>query len=204
MKHTKLKIILFVITQVLKGAIKKHAAVRKHVNGRSCVVQIVLKDGSAGRTYTFTNGEVTSKAGIHPNPEVTMLFKDIDTALTFLTPGVTQAEIIHAAKNFRVMVLGPDASVVWFMQLMNLTQTAALEQGIPMPDGTRRFTTNTNGGPLFVYVKDDKIVRMTPIDLDESDAESWTITARGKQFTPARRGMINPHAQCLKSVVYSE
>jgi trimethylamine-N-oxide reductase (cytochrome c) len=204
MKHTKLKIILFVITQVLKGAIKKHAAVRKHVNGRSCVVQIVLKDGSAGRIYTFTNGEVTSKAGIHPNPEVTMLFKDIDTALTFLTPGVTQAEIIHAAKNFRVMVLGPDASVVWFMQLMNLTQTAALEQGIPMPDGTRRFTTNTNGGPLFVYVKDDKIVRMTPIDLDESDAQSWTITARGKKFTPARRGMINPHAQCLKSVVYSE
>ena len=95
-------------------------------------MQIVLKDGSAGRTYTFTNGEVTSKAGIHPNPEVTMLFKDIDTALTFLTPGVTQAEIIHAAKNFRVMVLGPDASVVWFMQLRNLTQTAALEQGIPI------------------------------------------------------------------------
>ena len=24
----------------------------------------------------------------------------------------------------------------------------------------------TNGGPVFVYVKDGKIVRMTPIDLD--------------------------------------
>ncbi len=38
MKHTKLKVILFVITQVLQGAIKKHASVRKHVNGRSCGV----------------------------------------------------------------------------------------------------------------------------------------------------------------------
>src|SRR5207248_2930116 len=82
---------------------------------------------------------------------------------TFLNPRVSQAEIIHAAKNFRVMVLGPDELVVWFMQLMNLTQKAGLEFGTAMPNGTLRYTTNTNGGPLFVYVKDDNSFRMTPI-----------------------------------------
>ena len=76
--------------------------------------------------------------------------------------------------------------------------------GTTMPDGCTRYITNTNGGPLFVYVKDDRIVRMTPIDLDAEDAPSWTIRARGKSFTPRRRAMINPHAQCLKSLVYSD
>ena len=142
-----------------------------------------------------------STAGVTAQPDVLMLFKDLATALTFLNPKVSQAEIIHAAKNFRVMVLGPDDLAVWFMQLMNLTQTAGLQMGSRMPDGSTRFVTNTNGGPLFVYVKDDKILRMTPIDLDDQDAPSWTIKARGKSFTPRRRAMINPHAQCLKSIV---
>ena len=204
MNQTKLKIILLVIVQVLRRAIKKQGLVRRHVGSRRCTVQIKLKDDSIGRIYEISSAGVKSTAGIHPSPDVLMIFKDLDTALTFLNPKVKQADIIHAAKNFRVMVLGPDELVVWFMQLMNLTQTAGLQVGTPMPDGCTRFATNTNGGPLFVYVKDDKIVRMTPIDLDEADAPSWTIHARGKNFTPRRRAMINPHAQCLKSLVYSE
>ena len=50
-----------------------------------------------------------------------------------------------------------------------------------------RFTNCTTGGPMFVDVEDGKIVRMIPIDLDENDAEGWTIEARGRDFTPPRR-----------------
>ena len=53
-----------------------------------------------------------------------------------------------------------------------------------MPDGTQRYTTMSNGGPLFVYVKDGKIVRTTVIEFDEKDAPSWSMEARGKTFTP--------------------
>lgn len=204
MKQAKLKVILLVISEVLRRAVKKHGAVRKHVGGRRAVVQIKVRDDSIGRYYEISPTGVKSTAGIHRTPDVTMLFKDVDTALVFLNPKANHAEIIHAAKNFRAMILGPDELVVWFMQLMNLTQTAGLEMGTRMADGCTRFVTNTNGGPLFVYVKDDRIVRMTPIDLDEDDAPSWTIKARGRSFTPRRRAMINPHAQCLKSLVYSE
>ena len=66
-----------------------------------------------------------------------------------------------------------------------------------------RYTSNTNGGPVFVYVKDGKIVRITPIDFDDTDAPPWTITARGKTFTPPRKTTISPHTLNFKSMIYS-
>ena len=54
--------------------------------------------------------------------------------------------------------------------------------GTPIIGGQTRYVTGTNGGPLFVYVIGGKIVRVTPIEFDENDAEPWTITIRGKRF----------------------
>ena len=45
------------------------------------------------------------------------------------------------------------------------------------------FTNCTVGGPILVHVRDGKIVRIRPLVYDETDAPSWTIEARGKQFT---------------------
>ena len=119
-------------------------------------------------------------------------------------PPPDQSEIVLAAKTFRVVVEGKDELAVWFMQLMNMINTAGLEFGTSMPDGTTRYTTVTNGGPLYVFVKDGRIVRTTPIDLDDSDAASWTIHARGKSLTPYRRATVSPHALTMKSMVYSD
>jgi len=56
-----------------------------------------------------------------------------------------------------------------------------------------------------VYVKNGKIVRITPIEFDDAeDAPSWSVTARGQTFTPPRRTTIAPHALASKSVVYSK
>ena len=96
MNQTKLKIILFVIVQVLRKAIKKHGLVRKHVGQRCVVVQIKLKDDSIGRYYEISAAGVKSSAGMHPQPDVLMLFKDLATALTFLDPKVSQSEDIPA------------------------------------------------------------------------------------------------------------
>ena len=204
MQTVVLRTILFALTHVLRRSAKKHAPVDTWLRRRNCVAQIRLKDGSIGRYYQINGGVIQSRPGIHPHPDVCLMFKDVGTALTFLKPPQNQAEIIHAVKQFRAMILGRDELVVWFMQLLGLTQSVGLQYGTPMPDGSTRFTTNTNGGPLFVYVKDNKIIRMTPIDLDERDAPSWTIRARGHAFTPKRRAFINPHAMCMKSTVYSD
>ena len=68
---------------------------------------------------------------------------------------------------------------------------------------TQRLTNATTGGPLFVDVEDGRIVRMTPIDLDDDDKGDWTIEARGRTFAPPRRTTLSPHAQAARSMVYS-
>lgn len=204
MKQALLKTILFGIVQVLKHTARKHPSFREQMKRHNCVVQIKLKDDSIGRYYTFHQGSVKSSAGIHAAPDVSLIFKDLRTALSFLKPGADMGEVVHAAKNFRVMVVGRDELCVWFMQTMQMLQTVAIEAGTKMPDGTVRYTTNTNGGPMFVYVKGGRIVRMTPIVLDETDAPSWSIQARGKTFTPQRKSTLSPHAVNLKSMVYSD
>lgn len=203
-KRALLKTILFGLAHILRRTAKKYPAFLEEIQRHNCTVQIKLKDDSLGRHYTFRNGVLTSSAGIHPKPDVTLAFKDLPTAFIFMKPPQDQAEILHAVKQFRAQVLGHDPLVVWFMQLLARTQTIGLELGTRMGDGTVRYTTNTNGGPLFVYVKDGKIVRLTPIDLDDTDAPSWSIRARGKTFTPPRKATANPHALALKSAIYSD
>src|SRR5262249_57162972 len=83
------------------------------------------------------------------------------------------------------------------------TLTAGWPFGIKLADGTMRYCNMTNGGPVFVYVKDGKIVRMTPIDFDQSDPQPWTIRARGLELTPPRKTTLAPHGQNAKSIVYS-
>lgn len=204
MRKNLIKVILFGLTFVLRKRAEKYPDFMAEMKKHNCVAQIRLKDGSLGRYYELCNGKVRSKAGIHKSPDISLIFRDIPTALIFLKPPINQAEIVHAAKQFRVVIQGRDELVVWFMQLLNKINTVGLEHGMRMADGSVRYTTNTNGGPLFVYVKDGRIVRATPINFVDEDAESWSIKARGKVFTPQRRMTVAPHALTLKSQVYSE
>ena len=75
--------------------------------------------------------------------------------------------------------------------------------GVKMGDGVVRYTNNTNGGPVFVYVKDEKIIRITPIEFDKSDPKPWTIRARGKSFTPPSKTTVSQHTLAWKSLIYS-
>ena len=59
------------------------------------------------------------------------------------------------------------------------------------------LTNCTNGGPVFVHVKDGKIIRIRPIVFDETDAPSWTIDVNGRKFSPPRKA-------CLSSFVLTE
>lgn len=204
MKRLVVKSILTALGPMIKMTARKHPEFRKMMRKHNCVVQIKLRDNSLGRYFTFANGRLKSKAGIHKSPHVTLMFKDLDTALTFLKPPMDQAEIVHAAKNFRVVTMGRSDMSVWFTQLLYRTQTIGLQYGTPMPDGTTRFMTGTNAGPLYVYVKNDRIIRMTPIDLEDSDAESWSIKAKGQTFTPYRRTTSTSYSLSLKSMVYSK
>ncbi len=66
------------------------------------------------------------------------------------------------------------------------------------------FTNCTGGGPVFVHVKDGKVIRIRPLVLDESDAPSWTLQARGYQFKPERKACIAPFTLTERARLYSE
>jgi anaerobic selenocysteine-containing dehydrogenase len=67
----------------------------------------------------------------------------------------------------------------------------------------RRLTNLTTGGPVHVDVQDDKILRIIPLQLEESDDPGWTINARGRDFAPPRRNTISPWTAAHKSTIYS-
>ena len=67
-----------------------------------------------------------------------------------------------------------------------------------------RLTNSTTGGPVFVYVKDGKIVRITHMDFDDTDAPSWEIKARGRTFKPPRKTTLKMYSAGFKSMIYSD
>ena len=67
------------------------------------------------------------------------------------------------------------------------------------------FIQCTVGGPVKVHVNDGKITKIRPIIFDEeTDAPSWTVKARGKQFTPPRKTTLNSYVVPERTRIYSE
>lgn len=200
----RLKATLFALPKLFAIKARQSKTFKAFLEQRDCVVQLQLKDGSIARHYEFEGGKVRSVTGIHPQPDMIMMFKDVDTAVAMLTPPIDYAELIHAGKNFRLAVMGDEDTIAWFAQLASKLDSDGWKFGEEMPDGSRRYTQMTNGGPLHVYVKDGKILRTEVIVFDDDDAQSWTIEARGKSFSPYRKGCVAPHSMAGKSTVYSE
>ena len=66
------------------------------------------------------------------------------------------------------------------------------------------FTNCTVGGPISVYVKDGKIVRVRPIVIDEKDLKPWTIEAKGKKFSPPKQVKLASYITTERTRVYSD
>ena len=181
----------------------RHPAYRAQLAERDLVAQIRVLDADIGRWYEIKAGTVRSSAGIHPRPDVTLSYETAAVAARLLTLPVDWQEQINAAKNFRLKVEGPDELVYRFMQLMFAVRSVGWRFGTNVGDDVRRYTSMTNAGPCFVYVKEGKILRITPIDFDEDDAPPWTIHARGRRFTPPRKTTLAVHGLAWKSLVYS-
>lgn len=204
MKVMMLRTMLYMLPKLLARSGRKFPVQAAALARHDATVQIQTMDGVASRWYRFKGGRITSGAGILPDVDVRVLFKDVPTALKLLKVPTDRGAVIHAAKNFSVLQIGPDHLVQWFHELVNNMAMLPTEFGTKMPDGTTRYTHNDNGGVTHVYVKDGKIVRITPIDLQAGDAASFTIKARGKTFSPRRRAIGNPHTLNAKSQIYSD
>jgi molybdopterin guanine dinucleotide-containing S/N-oxide reductase-like protein len=66
------------------------------------------------------------------------------------------------------------------------------------------FTNCTGGGPVFIHVRDGRIIRVRPLILSEDDSPSWSIQARGHQFKPFRKACVAPYTLAEKARLYSK
>ncbi len=200
------QIMLFAMFLILRAKRRFAPSFRLRIGEKNLVAQIKLRGDSYGRSYNFKDGTVSSSAGVVADPDVAIVFNSAANAVQLMLFSGDFLKQINAMKNFHVDVEGDDEYVIWLMQTLNMLTSVSdsREYGISVGDGVRRCVSNTNGGPVFVYVKDGKILRITPIDFDENDGSSWTIKARGRSFTPPRKGTVSPYVLGLKSMIYSE
>src|SRR5882724_3020804 len=199
----KLSLILFGLGRLLKFAAWRYPAYRARLKERNFVAQIMARDEGCGRWFEFKDGHIRTGAGLHPKPDCKLMFKNAAIGARLLTPPINWLRQINAQKDFVLSVDGPDDLTNWFAQTVMMSQSAGLRYGTRLDDGTMRYCNMTNGGPVFIDVKDGKIIRMTPIDLTEDDGASWTIDAKGVKLTPPRKTTLAPHGQNAKSIVYS-
>ena len=199
----RLSAILNGLYGVMRYSAWRYPAYRAQLAERDFVGQIRTRDAQDGRWFEIKAGAVRSRAGIHPKPDVTLIYESAQVAVKLLLPPIDWQEQIESAKAFRLTVEGPDDLVYRFTQAMLATRRAGWEFGTDAGEGVRRYTSMTNGGPCFVYVKDGKILRLTPIEFEQEDAQPWTIEARGRRFTPPRKTTLAAHTLAWKSMVYS-
>ncbi len=211
-------VILWCLAIALRIYAWRSSKMRALMAEKDFVAQIMVKDGSRSRWYRFAGGRFVSGAGVLETPDVLIRFKSASLAARvlvhlisgmfhfaypFLKPFLEPMEVINAAKNFAFELLGPDDLTLHFTDLLNTLLTYHWKLGTPVADGEIRYVNQTNGGPVFVYVKDGKIVRITPMEFDDTDAKPWSIEARGHTFTPPHRSTLSPHGLASKSLVYS-
>lgn len=204
MKEIRLKVTLMALPRLFAFKAKGSASFRRFLEQRDAVVQIRTADGAIARWYAFNAGRITTGTGVHEAPQMIMQFKDVDTAVTLMTPPINYAEMIHAGKNFRVILMGDDEVIAWFAQLAAKLDSDGWKMGEAQSDGSIRYMQMTNGGPLNVFVKDGRIIRTTILEFGKDDPDTWEIKARGKSFKPRRKAYVAPHSLAMKSVVYSQ
>ncbi|NLE23014.1 MAG: molybdopterin-dependent oxidoreductase [Actinobacteria bacterium] len=201
--ETQFTATLAALEVLLRTTALRHPAFAERLRERDLVAQIRLAGRTKGRAYIIKDGKVRSRAGLHPAPDLTMTFDSAEVAARIMRPGRDYLEFINALKNFQMRVEGPDELAVWFSETLQMMMTVGYEAGVDVGGGVRRFTSNTNGGPVFVYVREGKILRITPIEFDDDDAEAWVVEARGKKFSPPRKTTVTSHTLAWKSLIYS-
>ena len=188
----KLAFILFAIVQVLRVTARRYPMFRARLKEKNMVAQLQLMDGSVGRFIEFKNGKIRSRAGIHPDPDVKIAFKTKDVALKILSPKQDYLFNIDAMKNFKMGMTGPEELTVWLMRNDQHGAVGGLEVWRGHRQRRSPFTNNTNGGP---FTSMSKTARSSASRRSSSSRRrpGWTITARGRTFTPPHQARAAPY-----------
>ena len=113
----RLMILLYVLKWKLKRAVKKRPAFRKMVRKRDYTLVIRTADGRYGRFFTFSGGDVVSRNGRHPKPDLELVWVDSVTAFRALAAGGQEA-VVQALGKSQLKIEGNLDHFFWFGEVM--------------------------------------------------------------------------------------
>ena len=109
----KLTILLYLLKVQLRYSAWRRPALRKMLEKRAYTLVIRTADRKRGRFFTFTGGRIVSRRGLHPKPDVEMVWCDADTAFRALVAGDDKT-IMQALGKSQLKIEGNLDLFFWF------------------------------------------------------------------------------------------
>jgi hypothetical protein len=117
----KFKFLLWVLTKLLRRAIRNNPACAKYVRGKKLIFQIRTV-GGIGRYFIIENGTVNSVAGITKAPSFTMAFRNAARGFAVLSAKDSKEAFLAALHTEDLAISGDFVEVMWFQGLTEYLQ----------------------------------------------------------------------------------
>ncbi len=115
----RLALVLFILKLKLTRAAVKDLALSKKISQRDYTIVIRTQDRKHGRYFIFTNGTIVSANGLHPQPDIEMVWKDVGTAFKSMAFG-GKADILQAMGRSELIIEGNLDHYFWFGDMLDL------------------------------------------------------------------------------------
>jgi len=126
----KFSVLLFGLLLKLRGAAKKHPSFKERLREQDFTLLIRTRDGTRGRYFIFSDGEVFSRKGIHSHPDVALVWKTADLGFKLMAKGDREASM-QAREAGDLVVEGDAMKAIWFTETIAQMRNLGTPQQSP-------------------------------------------------------------------------
>lgn len=115
----KLKILLWLLAQRYKRAVRRSDGMQLHVSKDGPVVQFDSKKGGAKRFFDFTESHLTSRQSLHPAPDLTIRFASSRAGFNIMwstATGKDKNAFMKGIQDKCIEVEGDPMKLIWFQK----------------------------------------------------------------------------------------
>jgi hypothetical protein len=113
----RLTILLYVLLWKLRRAAKGKPGFRRMLAKRDYTLVIRTADGRRGRFFTFLKGDIISMNGLHPKPDVEMVWVNPAVAFRAMAAG-SEKPVIQALGKSQLKIEGNLDYFFWFGEVL--------------------------------------------------------------------------------------
>lgn len=113
----KLTLILFALGLKLRWKARFDAAFRKQLLDVDRLIVIRTRDSTRARSYHFRNGRVAVTAGVHPEANAALIWKEISVAVSAMLSD-NELDLFSAIGRGDLEIAGNLQDALWFSDLV--------------------------------------------------------------------------------------